>query len=140
MCQKSKDRTALCVLDRIAQPNAVKCVRDDAIDRGTMASDTMWANCAHHLVRELSVLRPNLAVFHGVKARWHVPNAIGREFLTPVDGEADLLKGILYEWSTLGAHVLFLPHPSRGWLDRAWDGVVLPAIKYMRDRGIIPPG
>lgn len=135
-CQKASGPSLACVLDHIAQPNVVKCVPDDAVNRTSKTRDTMWANCAHHLVAELKILRPQLVVFHGAKAKWAVSAAIKPDTLSPVDGITN--RQVLYEWPALGTYLLFLSHPSRGWLDRQWDMVVVPSLQYLRTKGYIP--
>ncbi len=140
-CQKAHDPSSPCVLDRIAQPNVVKCVPDDVGNRTSRTNDTMWANCAHHLIDELVTLRPQLIVFHGVKARRFVPLAIDETehgALGPIRGIDDHHGTVLYEWPALSTHLLFLLHPSRGWLDRQWDTVAVPALNYLRAKGHIP--
>jgi hypothetical protein len=80
-CQKSRALPSLrhpacCVLDRIAQPNAVKCVSKLATDSTCKATGPMWDNCAHHLVAELRILRPEVVIFHGAKIQSPVTKAI----------------------------------------------------------------
>jgi hypothetical protein len=155
-CQKSHDPSAPCVLDRIVQPNMIKCVPDHALDRNSKATGTMWSNCANHLIAELRMLRPHLAVFHGAKARWFVLPAVRPESPNPVEDVSDRhgpvlyewpsLRApvsdrhgpVLYEWPSLRAHLLFLHHPARSQLDRQWDTVVAKAIAYLRAKGAIP--
>lgn len=142
-CQKSRDAEARhCVIDRIAQPNNVKCTPKDTENATSRATWKMKVNCAHHLADELlKRLKPDLVVFHGVGARWAVP----REFeacgidMKGVDGIPDQYGPVLYKSKNLDAYILFLNHPSRGWLDRQWDAVVVPALKHLRDRKLIPP-
>jgi hypothetical protein len=133
-CQKSRNSSALCVLDCIAQPNLVKCVRDDAETRRFIATSEMMANCVGHLVDELTRLRPKLVVFHGARAGWAVGQAI--DSLKPIENVTD--PPVLYEWPTSGAHLLFLRHPSFGHLKAQWDTVVLKALDYLRGRSLIP--
>jgi hypothetical protein len=140
-CQKSHDPSASqCVIDRIAQPNSVKCTPNDTVDRTSRATWPMKVNCAHHLMNELKLLKPGLVVFHGVDARWIMRpefSASGLD-LNAVRGVSDRYDSVLYESLTLGAHVLFLYHPSRGHLDKQWDTVVVPALDYLRGRNLIP--
>jgi hypothetical protein len=143
MCQKSRAPSRRCVIDCIAQPNVVKCVSDLARDRNCKATSTMWGNCAHHLVEELKILRPGLVVFHGVDAGWSVRNAIKPDVLHAIEPERIInRKGepMLYEWPVLGAHLLFLYHPSsRGRVaDQEWDKTAVPALDYLRRNGHIP--
>jgi hypothetical protein len=93
-CQKSRDSTQPCVIDRIAQPNVVKCVSDLTTNGTCKASTTMWANCTNHLIAELKILRPELVVFHGANAKWSVKNAIGN--LEPVEIEQISGAPVLY--------------------------------------------
>jgi len=132
-CQKSR------VIDRIAQPNVVKCVSATITDRESEATTTMWANCANHLVAELKILRPELVVFHGVNARWAVLAAIQIDNLTSI-GNVDDSHGhsLFFDWPALGTRLLFLSHPSHGWLDKQWDTVVVRALEYLRGKGLIP--
>jgi len=100
----------------------------------------MKANCAHHLIDELKLLKPHLTVFHAVDARWVVRPALedaGLE-LTPADSTPDNHGPVLYEVKGLGTHFLFLLHPSHGWLDRQWDAVVEPNLDYLRSKSVIP--
>ncbi len=103
----------------------------------------MWENCSHHLLDELKLLKPNLVVFFGSWAR----DVILRDY-----GKGPQLKALpvalpnlkthyqaLYLWPETGCHLLFLHHPSRGHLQRQWDGLVVPALTYLREQGHIPP-
>jgi uracil-DNA glycosylase len=100
----------------------------------------MMVNCAHHLINELKLLKPGFVVFHGIKAR----GIIRPEFaacgldLNAIGGVSDRHGPVLYESRALGAPVLFLYHPSRGWLDREWQSVVVPSLDYLRSQKRIP--
>lgn len=140
-CQQSRDPEARhCVIDRIAQPNNVKCTPKDTENATSRVTWKMKENCAHHLADELKRLKPNLVVFHGVGARW----AVSREFeacgidMKGVDGIPDQYGPVLYKSKNPDAYILFLNHPSRGWLDRQWDAVVVPALRHLRDQDLIP--
>jgi hypothetical protein len=139
-CQRS--RGVACVIDRIAQPNVVKCVPVTQEGRQSKATATMWGNCAHHLVAELRLLRPELVIFLGADARWAVPNAIQPEVLDAIEGIEDRNgQPALYNWPALNMHLLFLCHPSsrpRTLFDREWDKTGLAALDYLRARGLIP--
>lgn len=127
-CQKSREPSLACVIDRIAQPNIVKCTpdKDTQINRESRATMTMLWNCTHHLIHELLILRPQLIVFHGAKSRWPVTTKLQSRgiVLKSIESITDRHGPVLYDWPTLGAHLLFLHHPSRGGLDRQWDAVV----------------
>lgn len=141
-CHKSRDRApSQCVIDRFAQPNCVKCTPIDTVNRTSRATWPMMINCAHHLINELRLLRPRLVVFHGVRARWALIRPEVKSYglnMNPVGGINDRYGSVLYEWQALGAHILFLYHPSRRWLDKQWDAVVVPALDYLRVRNLIP--
>jgi uracil-DNA glycosylase len=100
----------------------------------------MMTKCAHHLVNELKLLKPSLVVFHGVDARDHIrPEFAARDMdLKAVSTVEDRWGPVLYEAHGLGARVLFLYHPSRGYLNRQWKSVVVPALNYLRHRNLIP--
>lgn len=135
-------RAATCVINRIAQPNVVKCTPATQIGRASRTTFDMWRNCAHHLVGELQLLRPNLVVFHGSWAPQPVLEA-----LTAAGAAAEPVEGapragaadVLYQSTSLGTHILFLHHPSYGHLDRQWDPIVEPCIAFLRERGLVPP-
>lgn len=139
-CQKSRNASADCVLDRIIQPNAVKCAPNTHKNRNSKATGTMRHNCAHHLASELRILRPGLVVFHGAAARWAVP-PVFKECglgLEEVGNVSDNHGPVLFKSQKLRAHVLFLHHPSYGWLDRQWANIVEPALAYLREEKLIP--
>jgi hypothetical protein len=125
-----------CVLDRIAQPNAVKCVSELATNANCKATKTMWDKCAHHLVAELKILRPEVVVFHGAPIKTPVTKAIKE--LEPIKVAGIGPDPVLYRWPAVGAHLLYLHHPARGHLDRQWDTVVVPALNYLRAENLIP--
>ncbi len=112
-----------CVLDRIVQPNSVKCTPHDQVGRTSTATFTMKKNCSYHLASELKVLRPDLVVFHGAHARYFILPTFNTSGLNlyPVDkAGADSHGPVLYRSDALNAHVLFLYHPTYGGLDRQW--------------------
>lgn len=140
-CKRASDPTGThCVIDRIAQPNSVKCTPEDTNNRTSRATWPMKLNCAHHLLNEFKVLRPDLVIFHGVDARW----IIRPEFkdcnldLNPIGNINDNYGPVLYDSQALSSRVLFLNHPSHGWLERQWASVVDPALIYMRLMHFIP--
>lgn len=144
VCQKSRDPEAAphCVIDRIVQPNLVKCVRGDIKDARTKSTGTMMANCARHLASELKRLRPGLVVFHGTGSkestvRAFVACALDMEAVEGVPADRHG-PSVLYKSEALSAYVLFLHHPSYDWLGKQWKPVVEPALNYLRSRGIIP--
>jgi uracil-DNA glycosylase len=98
----------------------------------------MRHNCAHHLIEELKLLRPNLVVFHGVNAREAVRAAIAPHVLRPIKEIKDTRGPVIYEWQDLSAHLLFLNHPSYNNLEKQWEPVVVPALDYLRARRLIP--
>lgn len=140
-CNKSHDLSAPCVIDRIVQPNSVKCTPKDTVGATSRATPIMKSNCAHHLASELKLLQPSLVIFHGISARQSILptlNDLGLE-IDPVQGIPPDGRGpVLYKSSVLSAHILFLYHPSRGWLERQWNTVVEPALKYLRSQRLIP--
>ena len=140
-CQRSRDPAAVqCVIDRIARANGVKCTPENTVDRTSRATWPMKVNCAHHLLSELRLLKPQLVVFHGVSARWIVlPELKSCDFdAGPVGDICDRHGPVLYQSPPLGAHLLFLYHTSRNWLDRQWEPIVVPVVRYMREHGIVP--
>ena len=141
VCRKSRTTSAPCVLDRIAQPNVVKCVFHNVKSGTSEATRIMWGNCAHHLVSELQRLRPQLVVFHGADATWSVRNAIAAipEAINPISDIADRSGAfVLYEWPALETRVLFLHHPSHNALNKQWN-VADRALSFLRQKNLIPP-
>lgn len=140
-CQKSRDPAAAqCVIDRIARANSVKCTPENTAGRTSRATWPMKLNCAHHLMRELRLLKPRLVVFHGVSARWIVLPELKSCGLdaSAVGDISDRHGPVLYELPALGARLLFLYHTSRNWLAKQWEPIVVPAVQYMREKGIVP--
>jgi hypothetical protein len=130
-----------CVINRITQPNVVKCTPRDQDDRGSRTTWDMWRNCAHHLTHELGLLKPNLVVFHGSWAPKPVLEALAAAGARaePVEGAPRADGGVvLYQSATLGTPILFLHHPSYGHLGRQWDPIVEPCLAFLRERGLIP--
>lgn len=136
-CHATKPET--CVIDRISQPNLVKCTPHTQNDRTSRSSWVMKGNCARHLLAELRILRPNVTVFHGIESR----SIMRLEFeragvdLFAIEECADTSGPALYRSAELGAHFLFLYHPSHGWLARQWK-LVEKWIGYLRERGLVP--
>lgn len=135
--KRCRGRGANCVLDVIAQPNLVKCVPNTVHNRTSLTTDVMRHNCAGHLVAELKILQPSFIVFHGVKARGAFLPALGTG-ATAVSDICDRHGPVIYRSAELDAHLLFLDHPSRGWLERQWGAVVEPALRWLRERDVIP--
>jgi hypothetical protein len=136
-CQKSSVPSASCVLDKVAQPNAVKCVSELAKNSDCKANRIMWNNCANHLVEELKILRPDLVIFHGAEIREPIIHTITDAMLEPIEIEG-ISPPVLYKWRVVGAYLLFLHHPARNWLAKQWSTVVMPALNYLRAEGRIP--
>jgi hypothetical protein len=128
-----------CVLNRITQPNLVKCVPQMAENMTSRATWTMKVKCARHLVSELRILRPEMIIFHGVQSRRIMRPEFERVGvdLDAIEECADSHSPVLYRSAELGAHILFLYHPSHGWLDRQWSQVER-WIGYLRERALIP--
>jgi Uracil DNA glycosylase superfamily len=138
-CSTSHPSVSSCVLKKIAQLNIVKCVPKTQANRTARSNQTMKENCANHLVRELRILRPNLIVFHGVGSRRVVIPAFERSGidLTAINECSDRHGAVLYDSNELGAHILFLFHPSHGWLKRQWPQFET-WISYLRSQRLIP--
>jgi hypothetical protein len=137
-CQKMLQPSSPCVITKIVQPNLVKCKPVDTVNHKSRATRQMRHNCAHHLIEELKLLRPNLVVFHGVNAREAVRAAIAPHVLRPIKEIKDTRGPVIYEWQDLSAHLLFLNHPSYNNLEKQWEPVVVPALDYLRARRLIP--
>lgn len=140
-CTQSCDATNNedCVINRITQPNLVKCAPQTQNNRASRTSWVMKVNCARHLVAELRILRPQMIIFHGIQSRWVMRPEFERVGvdLVPIEECTDSYGPVLYRSAELGAHILFLYHPSRGWLDRQWPQVER-WIGYLRERAFIP--
>ena len=102
-------------------------------------------------VLAMLAIRPGVAVpidriiegIWGEGAPESVRNAIQPDVLHAIDPKRIAnRKGepVLYEWPSLGAHLLFLYHPSsRGDLfKKEWDKTVVPALDYLRRNGHMP--
>jgi hypothetical protein len=136
---ESRPTSARCTLLSFSQPNLVKCVSAPSGD--CLATSEMYQHCSSHLVSELEVLRPHLLAFHGGPARWIFKQAVkdAGERLTSCDGPEDKYGPVIHELTgKLQSFVLFLAHPTRGWLDRQWKPVVEKALGWLRGRGVIP--
>jgi uracil-DNA glycosylase len=127
-----------CVINRIAQPNFVKCVPQDQQGRKSRATWRMWTNCARHLVAELKLLRPHVIVFHGAKARDPFCAAVS-DLRTIRPDIQDRRGPVLYQWQAADTYLLFLHHPSRNRLNMQWKPIVVPALDHLRRSGHIPP-
>jgi hypothetical protein len=100
----------------------------------------MMKNCTHHLIDEVKLLKPKLVVFHGVNARWIIPDEFkARGFdLVALGDVKDEHGPVIYETPALGAHILFLKHSAYGNLAKQWEAVVVPALNCLRHRDLIP--
>jgi hypothetical protein len=140
-CTKSCDaaNNENCVIKQISQPNLVKCAPRTQSNRTSRASWIMKVNCARHLATELQILRPNLVVFHGIQSRWILKPEFERAGinLEAIEACADSSGPVLYRSAQLGSYMLFLYHPSRGWLDRQWSQVQ-SWISFLRERALVP--
>jgi hypothetical protein len=140
-CQKSRDAGANgCVMDRIAQPNLVKCAPKNQAGRKSRATRKMYINCVHHLIAELQLLSPNLIVVQYVNARDVMRPALQKHGvdLEPVGEVSDRYGPVLFRSKMLKCHLLFLYHPAYNNLTRQWVPVVEPALNYLRTRQLIP--
>jgi hypothetical protein len=89
---------------------------------------------------EIRLLKPKLIVFHESHARFFVLpelKSCGLD-VTAVGDISDRHGPVLYKLPALGAHLLFLYHTSRGLLAKQWEQIVVPAVQYMRENGIVP--
>jgi hypothetical protein len=136
-CHATKPET--CVIDRISQPNLVKCTPRKQNDRTSRSSWGMKSNCARHLLAELRILRPNVIVFHGIQSRGIMRAEFERAGVdfSAIEARSDTSGPALYGFAELGAHFLFLYHPSHGWLAQQWPQVE-KWIGYLRERGLVP--
>lgn len=138
-CQKSANKNAACVLDRITQPNLVKCVPEGVRSMTSVTSHTMKENCSHNLVSELKIMNPNLVIFHGKSSRDIMVRTMkDMELSLDAVGDTPAIREVLFNCEDLGIHLLFLSHPSHNWLEREWDSLVEPCMSYMREQNIIP--
>lgn len=131
-----------CALRSFAQPNLVKCV--SAENMTCRATPDMFRLCSRHLVHELGSLRPDVAVFHGAAARWAFRCAVqdeGHRLAPVLEGPEAGDFSVIQELTGAGwrCFVVFLAHPSLGHLDRQWERVVEPALKWLRSERVIPP-
>lgn len=133
-----------CVLRSFAQPNLVKCANGP--NRKTRSRNVMFNNCSEHFLSELEILKPNLIVFHGGDARWAFPQALQKRGFdsvpladSPKQGDFSVVHELT--GASLGSKcfILYLSHPSYGWLNRQWEPVVEPALKLLRSMSAIPP-
>ncbi len=138
-CCANKDER--CVLNRISQPNLVKCCGRAQGGRDSKSTPVMKRNCARHLSPELHLLRPNMVVFQGESKETR--KVIGSEFArTGVDFQAieecvDSHGPVLYYSTQFGAHFLFTHHPSRDQLKKQWPQVEI-WLRYLRMHRLIP--
>lgn len=137
-CRKSVDaQTQTCVLERIAQPNIVKCAPGTE-NRTSRATATMRTNCSRHLLAEFAMYRPQIAVFHGVKSKWHFLAILREAEYTyeklPVETEA---SDIAFVVPQVGLKLFFFRHPTYGWLADQWESDVVPCLRYLSESGDI---
>jgi len=99
----------------------------------------MRVNCARWLLEELELLKPTIIVFHDRHAQWVLKQAYESQGWTQTPFPGDT-TGLLHEVAKgpLRADVLYLHHPSRGWMDRQWEGAVEPALALLRTTERIP--
>ncbi len=116
-----------CVLCHFAQGNAVKCVvppkGQPLQDRMTFRGHDRVARCLPLLLEEIGILRPDLIVLQGSRLHWHFKK-------DATVGEVIRLSNFPNNVSSV---VAFFRHPSRGWLERDWEPVILPALSRMRE-------
>ncbi|MCR1347044.1 uracil-DNA glycosylase family protein [Acidithiobacillus ferrooxidans] len=129
-----------CVIDKIAQPNLVKCVPINAKNRTSVSTTTMKKNCVNHLIEELRILEPKLIIVHGSGSRVYIERGLSGSGngLSTIDSDDKDLSEHLYRIEALSAHILFLPHPAHNWLNRVWGSVVLKAVDYLKSKQAIP--
>ena len=130
-----------CVLNRLVQPNLVKCVSLNVPSMTCRATGTMRTNCCNHLFAEIGLLAPNIIVVHGVKEQWHVLYHMRCHKIEHLDlGDEIGVPRVLYSAPGLECHFVFLWHPSHGMMDRIWETRAIPALTYLKKAGIIPAG
>lgn len=97
----------------------------------------MISNCSRHLISELRILKPDLVVFHGIDLPDYMLRALEAEGIS-YDYRSKIInskgKHVLYhvEDKVLSTYMLFLAHPTYGWLDGQWHDVVEPALTELR--------
>lgn len=138
-CRKAANPyTPDCVLDMIVQPNLVKCVRIDVVSATSRATLPMMRNCAHHLLAELRLIRPRLAIFHGARLKAPFFRALTTEGLQwsnlPIP---QIMPGLAIEILEFGTLAFFFHHPSRNCLSKQWPGIVAPCLDYLQQTGEI---
>jgi hypothetical protein len=134
----------LCILRFFAQPNLVKCAPAEG-GMKTRTSSVMKIKCAEHLVSELSILKPNVLVFHAADARWCFGPAVENHNwrLSPIEVPVPKYRGGFSPLHLLKAddfkcYVLFLNFPGHGWLERQRAPIVEPSLTFLRSEGVIP--
>ncbi|MFB0492123.1 hypothetical protein ABIE45_004709 [Methylobacterium sp. OAE515] len=138
-CRKAANpNTPDCVLDRIVQPNLVKCVPANVVNANSLATPTMMTNCARHLLAELLLIRPRLAIFHGAKLKRSFLNALATEGIQWANIQAPQIPhGAAVEVAGIDMLAFFFHHPARSMLARQWDDVVAPCLDYLQQIGEI---
>ena len=137
-CRKSeRPEVEDCVLERIAQPNIVKCVPQIS-SRTSLSTPTMGRNCTNHLLAEWDIYKPNICIFHGVKSKWQFL-AAAREmgFSAEALPVPTATPDTAYNFPSIPAKLFFFQHPSRNGLNRQWSADVEPCLKYLRREGEI---
>jgi hypothetical protein len=106
-----------CVLCRVAQTNAVKCVPENSSSMDFQGRKYIKA-CIPLLFSEIEILRPDVIVVHGADL-WH-PFELQSKRLGNFEFGPDHRIGVLRlqrnAGETTNCTVGFLRHPARGWL------------------------
>ena len=140
-CARSAALVALddCVLDRLAQPNLVKCVSLSVPNMNCKATGTMRTNCCNHLFAEIGLLRPDIVVVHGVSEQWHVLNHMQLHGIEHLDlGDRTGVPKVLYNAPKLDCHFVFLWHPAHNMMERIWASRAVPTLAHLTKTGITP--
>jgi hypothetical protein len=129
-CQKR--RHDLCVLTHFSQANAVKCVPRDSPDMAYRQDSAKVAACIKTCpLPEIEQLSPSVIIVQGRNTiRKPLENAINCSGWTwkPVCEHIACVR-----WKSGGhALVALLNHPSRGWLERNWEGEIKPILVEIR--------
>lgn len=143
-CQKKCKRSIeplidTCVLDRFVQPNLVKCAPITQTSMTSTTTEVMRGKCSSHLINEIRLLEPNIIIFHGVRSKWAMLSELRHQNLRHVPvGPNSEHREVLYWTADLNCHLIFLRHPSRGWLHRTWDRDAVPSLEHLKGLGIVP--
>jgi hypothetical protein len=119
-----------CALLHFVQADVLKDLPRNQIDR-TFRQTARVKAAMKDLVSEINEIKPRVIVVHGVPIHAKFKHFVAKQKVGNVNKHAWEVQFQNVPFSTF---VAFFRHPSRGWLERDWERIILPTIDAIRTK------